>query len=411
VPFTCRRFSFESVHGRLRIHPMTAMHDRLELNCLVCDDDPSHIFTIEIANTKTVSALKRAIKDENEHLFRHVDAKTLVLWKVSFPAGPSLEENLSNVKLVGEGSLLPLDELSEVFPEPPVRKHLDIVVGRPPIGAFNISDLPPVLELNCLVSDDEPSHIFTIEIANFKNVSALKKAIKDEKKHKFQHVDADNVTLWKVSFPVNESLQENVGNVIHENSLSPVDRLSTIFSDVSDGCLHVVVRSPTIAAPHQASPNRPESHLTSVWNQEQGSIIDGLRMELKQEIDHHQEEMEALKKVTLLIMPMHVRVLLDLTYQRILKDLKFETWEDLRQNRNIPELADTIFHSLDRFTRPSYETLVLVCLYSNVRRDSFLADYGGFQYDVKDTLNMEPICSEDRCTLANLYTYAFDEEF
>jgi len=45
------------------------MPDTLELNCLVSGDDPGNTFTIEIASTKNVSALKDAIKDKNSQLF------------------------------------------------------------------------------------------------------------------------------------------------------------------------------------------------------------------------------------------------------------------------------------------------------------------------------------------------------
>jgi hypothetical protein len=42
------------------------MPSTLELNCLVLGDDLSHIFTIEIADTKTVGTLRKVIKDEKK---------------------------------------------------------------------------------------------------------------------------------------------------------------------------------------------------------------------------------------------------------------------------------------------------------------------------------------------------------
>jgi hypothetical protein len=56
----------------------------LELNCLVLGDDPSLIFTVEIANIKSVSTLKKAIKDENNHTFQHVDTRSFELYHISF---------------------------------------------------------------------------------------------------------------------------------------------------------------------------------------------------------------------------------------------------------------------------------------------------------------------------------------
>ena len=114
------------------------MANALALNCLVSGDDPDRIFTIEIAKTKNVGALKKAIKDENEHLFQHVDAKTLVLWKVSLPVDESLKENLIN--LSGEKLSLPLDRLSKVFSNVD-DTYLHILVGRP-LGACNGITLP-----------------------------------------------------------------------------------------------------------------------------------------------------------------------------------------------------------------------------------------------------------------------------
>jgi NADPH-dependent 7-cyano-7-deazaguanine reductase QueF len=106
-----------------------------------------------------------------------------------------------------------------------------------------ITIMPNTLELNCLVSGNDPDHIFTIEIANIKNVSALKDAIKN-KKLTFQHVDADTLVLWKVSFPVDESLAENLMNFVGKKLLSPVNKLLKLFSNVDDTHLHIVMGCP-----------------------------------------------------------------------------------------------------------------------------------------------------------------------
>ena len=104
------------------------MAGTLNLNCLVLGHDASHIFPIEIAESKTVGALRKAIKDENEHAFQHVDAKALVIWQVSIPVNRNLTENLRKLDFVDEGSLFPVEELSDVFSDSLTRKHLHIVV-------------------------------------------------------------------------------------------------------------------------------------------------------------------------------------------------------------------------------------------------------------------------------------------
>jgi hypothetical protein len=107
-------------------------HHNLDINCIVFGDDPSHVFTIEIEGTKNVSALKEAIKDKMRPAFDHVPAHILVLWKVCVAVDGSLNENLSDLDLRSEQPLRPLDELSEVFLDRLARKHLHILVQRPP---------------------------------------------------------------------------------------------------------------------------------------------------------------------------------------------------------------------------------------------------------------------------------------
>jgi len=104
-----------------------------------------------------------------------------------------------------------------------------------------------ILELNCLVLGEPRNRIFPVKIAGIESVGALKKAIKDEEKHTFQHIDADALVLWKVSFLVDESLEEKLGNVVHEQSLSPVEDLSAVFPDCPiRKNLHIVVNRPAL---------------------------------------------------------------------------------------------------------------------------------------------------------------------
>jgi hypothetical protein len=105
----------------------------LELNCLVFGEPRANIFPVKISHTETIGSLKKVIKDENEHLFQHVDAKALVLCKTSIHVDDRLEITLGNLD---HQPLSPVEALSEVFPTSPVRKHLHIVVKSPPAGEF-----------------------------------------------------------------------------------------------------------------------------------------------------------------------------------------------------------------------------------------------------------------------------------
>jgi hypothetical protein len=103
----------------------------LEINCLVLGEPRGHIFPVEIAATKTVGALKDAIKEKKQHTFQHVDADALVLWRVSVPDNEDLVETLRD--LVDEKSLSPVHGLSKVFSNKPEDGYLHIVVKGPSI--------------------------------------------------------------------------------------------------------------------------------------------------------------------------------------------------------------------------------------------------------------------------------------
>jgi hypothetical protein len=157
----------------------------LELNC---GDDPSHIFTIEIADTKNITALKKAIKDEKQPAFDHVPADTLIIWRVSFPVDEGLEENLRD--FVAGKALSPVNKLSKVFAN--VRLH--VIVGCPP-GACRCnslaiahlefsavayqsvtSELLPLLELNCLVHSEPRASIFPVKMPAMETIGSLKES-------------------------------------------------------------------------------------------------------------------------------------------------------------------------------------------------------------------------------------------
>jgi hypothetical protein len=145
-------------------------------------------------------------------------------------------------------------------------KHLHIVVGCPPgackchslsvflpdllpVSHLSVTSDSPLLEINCLVHGEPRSRIFPVEIASTKTVGALKDAIKEKKQHTFQHVDADALVLWRVSVPDNQDLVETLGDLVDEESLSPVHGLSKVFSNrPKEEYLHIVVKGPSIEA-------------------------------------------------------------------------------------------------------------------------------------------------------------------
>ncbi|KAG9060857.1 hypothetical protein KI688_007926 [Linnemannia hyalina] len=59
-----------------------------------------------------------------------------------------------------------------------------------------------LLNLFCLVDGEGTSNAFSVKIASTDTVDDLKKLIKAEKTNNFSDVDADQLTLRRVSIPV-----------------------------------------------------------------------------------------------------------------------------------------------------------------------------------------------------------------
>lgn len=106
-------------------------------------------------------------------------------------------------------------------------------------------ELAAQLNLNCLVLSDDASCVFLIEIMKSKTISVLRDAIKDKKRHAFQHVDTDALFLWKVDITIDESIAEEY--YAEERSLSLMAKLLRVFLDQPiDEHIHIIVQAPKI---------------------------------------------------------------------------------------------------------------------------------------------------------------------
>ena len=103
------------------------------------------------------------------------------------------------------------------------------------------------LSLNCLIHGEVPEKMFTVEIEKTKNVSILKKLIKEEKASRLEHVDASDLDLWMVDLRLAELGAEPVHvNLDTVSKLSPPrKKLSFFFNhDIDDECLHIIAKAP-----------------------------------------------------------------------------------------------------------------------------------------------------------------------
>ena len=100
-------------------------------------------------------------------------------------------------------------------------------------------DSTPFLSLNCFVLGDDPDRTFTVKIPKVENVSILKDLIKEKKARHFDHIDASDLDLWQVSFPIDDLHSKKpptVGPKLRSNKL-----LSDAFpSELDINHIHVV---------------------------------------------------------------------------------------------------------------------------------------------------------------------------
>jgi len=143
-------------------------------------------------------------------------------------------------------------------------------------------------------------------------------------------------------------------------------------------------------------------------NKELKKDIAKLSEELSEEKKRRGEELEAIRQLTLFITPIHLRVLLDLTRLHILKNLKCDTWEDLRKNRLLSELSAAIHQLLSQDSqRPSYETIEFVCAYNNIRRDGNTAAHQATQEEMREAVTTKKLDTKERRCLEEMYLYVF----
>jgi hypothetical protein len=117
---------------------MTAV-TALDLNCWILTEDYTSVFPVEIRCTKTVGALKNAIKENQRFTgftFQHVDSRNIDLWKVSIFNDTSLKQNVDELGLQNRPPLLSSTKLSNVFLDEPKDEHVHIVVRPPSNCAF-----------------------------------------------------------------------------------------------------------------------------------------------------------------------------------------------------------------------------------------------------------------------------------
>ena len=102
------------------------------------------------------------------------------------------------------------------------------------------------LSFNCFILGSKSSQIFPVEILETKNVGVLRDLIKEKQSRRLDYVDASNLTIWKVSLPMDTITPELTADCIKTcQELHPVKRMSSIFGEaLVDEHVHILVQAP-----------------------------------------------------------------------------------------------------------------------------------------------------------------------
>ena len=115
--------------------------------------------------------------------------------------------------------------------------------------------------------------------------------------------------------------------------------------------------------------------------------------------------------MTALIAPLHLRVLLDMTKEKILQVVKCNNWEDLREDRNIDQLIEYVYWALaNTLNRPSRDTVKFLCSYNNVRREGNFAAHTASMEQMRDAVTTRQLETRDRRCLEQIFKFTFNED-
>ncbi|KAF9958236.1 hypothetical protein BGZ72_000699, partial [Mortierella alpina] len=110
-----------------------------------------------------------------------------------------------------------------------------------------------LLTLFCLVDGEASANVFPVSTSSEATVGELKDAIKNKKSPEFDGIDADQLTLWRVSIPIkadNDVLPILLNSVPgkERKKLGPATRLSTVFTEQPpEETIHISVQRPAPA--------------------------------------------------------------------------------------------------------------------------------------------------------------------
>jgi|SRR5690554_3532213 len=101
------------------------------------------------------------------------------------------------------------------------------------------------LTLFCLISGELASEAFKVKLDVHSDVFDLKKAIIEEKPNAFEHIDANNLVLWRATISFEEEGIITLDGLDDKTKLgNPRTSLSKLFPESPDETTYIVVERP-----------------------------------------------------------------------------------------------------------------------------------------------------------------------
>ncbi|KAF8917506.1 hypothetical protein BGZ58_005109, partial [Dissophora ornata] len=104
------------------------------------------------------------------------------------------------------------------------------------------------LTLFCLVSGEPASSAFPVEVSSDKTIGQLKDAIVAKKPNAFEHIDANDLALWRVTVPVDDDDEDPpilLDTLSEKKKLHPTDDLPDVFKETPlKKAIHILIERP-----------------------------------------------------------------------------------------------------------------------------------------------------------------------
>ena len=112
----------------------------------------------------------------------------------------------------------------------------------------------------------------------------------------------------------------------------------------------------------------------------------------------------------MLLVPLHLQVLLDRARQKLLQEFQCSSWEELRHDCTIYQLADNIANHLTQVPHhPSHDSIRFMCSYNNVRWEGNVTAHNASLEDIREAVMKKPLDTQERRYLEQIFEFLFGQ--